>query len=229
MIGIICAMREEMDGIEKTMDIKEEILISSIIFKIGIIGGKKCILSVSNAGKVNAAICAQTMILNYKVSHIINVGTAGSISIDLNVGDVVIARNVIQYDYDISAFGKRKKGEISGLGICEIPCNKDMIKKASCVVKEINGNVYIGNIVTGDKFVNDKDEMSYLKNEFKGLACEMECGSIGQVCYMNDTAFIAIKVISDGANKSSVVEFKDFIIKYPQNMSYLIKNLVMKI
>ncbi len=56
-------------------------------------------------GKVNAAVCAQTMILNYAPESVINTGVAGSLSNTLDIGDVVVADYVVQGDVDTTALG----------------------------------------------------------------------------------------------------------------------------
>ena len=62
------------------------------------------------------------MLLTYKepsllmhIEYIINMGASGSIANDLNIGDIVIGKYVVQHDFDITAFG-HNKGYITGVG-----------------------------------------------------------------------------------------------------------------
>lgn len=228
MIGIICAMKEEMEGIEREFECFKKEEISSIKFKEGEYYGKKCVLAQSGVGKVYAAICAQTMVLNYKPEYIINIGMAGGVGLKTEVCDLVIAKNVIQYDYDISAFGDKEKGQISGFSSCEIPCNGKIIKIANDVAKELGIKSYTGNVLTGDKFVNDINKVTQLRLEFNGLACEMESASIGQVCYLNKVKYGSIKIISDRADKNSAVDFEKFYVEYPQIINKLAGKIISK-
>lgn len=229
MIGIICAMEEEIRGIEKDMHIKNESTISSVRFRYGNYQGKECVAALSGVGKVFAAICSQIMIMNYKPECIINIGTAGGIGSNINIFDLVIAKNVIQHDYDISAFSDKKRGQISGLNIREIPCSERLIKISKHAAGKLGVNFHLGNVLTGDRFINDTAKIENLREEFDGLACEMESGAIGQVCFVNKVEFAALRTISDRADKTSVNDFSSFIARYPQIINNLIKEIIAKI
>ncbi|MFR3782729.1 MAG: 5'-methylthioadenosine/S-adenosylhomocysteine nucleosidase [Clostridia bacterium] len=104
-IGIVIAMEEEFQAIEnkiKEIKVHEE---KGLKFFEGKIGEKECVIVKSGVGKVNAARTTQAMIDNFDIEYIINMGASGSIANDLlNIGDVVIANNVVQHDFDITAF-----------------------------------------------------------------------------------------------------------------------------
>lgn len=221
-------MEEEIREIENNMNIQYGNMVSSMRFKVGTYFGKECVVALSGVGKVFASICTQTMITKYNPGCIINIGTAGGIGTGVNIFDLVVANNVIQHDYDISAFGNRKRGQISGLNIREIPCSERIMKVAKEIAEKAGINVHIGNVLTGDQFINEPQKIKDLRTEFDGLACEMECGAIGQVCYINNVEFAALKTISDKADKSSAVDFSDFIAKYPQIINDLIGKTISK-
>ena len=229
MIGIICAMEEEILGIKESFISIAEEKISSNKFIKGEYAGKECVLALSGVGKVYAAMCAQTMILRYKPEYIINVGMAGGIGEKINVNDIVIATNVIQYDYDISVFGDKKKGQISGFAQREIPCSSKLINIMEKTSKELNIRSHLGNVLTGDSFLCEQMQARYLGREFNGLACEMECGSIGQVCFINKVEFGTLKVISDKADSSAADDFEKFYVEYPQIINKLVEKTISKL
>ena len=218
MIGIICAMEEEISNIISNMKSVKYETISSKNYTLGTFINKKCVVCLSGIGKVNAAMACQTMILNYKPDFIINIGVAGALSDKIQIGDIVIGENVIQYDFDISAFKNRKKSEIPGINLDKIPCDKNLIEKANLSSKKISIKSYTGTILTGDQFINSKEKLRILKDTFDGLACEMEGASIGQVCYINKIPFIVIRSISDNSNNHSHVDFKNNLRKSCENM-----------
>ena len=49
-------------------------------------------------GKVNAAVCSQTMILKYSPDIMINVGVAGGLSDEFKIGDIAVADSVVEHD-----------------------------------------------------------------------------------------------------------------------------------
>ncbi len=212
MIGIICAEKEELNEIIKfTKNIKKE-KIGSLEFITGEILDKKCVLALSGVGKVHGTMCVQSMIIRYNPKAVINIGVAGAVDHKLNIGDIVIGTSVVQHDFDVSAFPERKKGEISGIGKVEIPCAKrilEILLLASQNIKNIK--THCGTVLTGDQFINSTEKLNQIRNDFNGIACEMEAGAIGQVCFLNNVDFGIIKSISDTADKNSSVDFKKFI------------------
>ena len=72
--GIIGAMPSEIALLKAQMvDAKEEI-VSGLTYQSGKIRGKDVVLCCSEIGKVNAAMCAQTLALRYHVDYMINTG-----------------------------------------------------------------------------------------------------------------------------------------------------------
>ena len=53
-------------------------------------------------GKVNSARTTQILIDNFKLDYIINIGVAGGINSNLNIGDIIIGEKLVQYDFDLT-------------------------------------------------------------------------------------------------------------------------------
>ena len=73
MIGIIGAMDVEVFEIKAMAENKKSVRISGIEYVLGTICGKDVVIAKCDPGKVNAAVCTQTMILKFAVELIINV------------------------------------------------------------------------------------------------------------------------------------------------------------
>lgn len=212
MIGIICAMDEELEEVLKIMKNTKKETGHNFNFFIGTINDVPCCAVKCGVGKVNSAICAQTLILIYKPKFILNVGVAGAIKENVNISDVVIGENVVQHDFDVSAFPGREKGEICGINLVKIPCSKWLTQKIIQSAEKIKGiSIHEGTILTGDQFINSSEKLFELRKTFDGIACEMEAGSIGHVCYYNGVDFAIIRSISDRADNDSPVDFESFI------------------
>lgn len=227
MIGIICAEPEEIEAIVSYMgDIKKD-KIHSFEFIKGKLENSECVLALSGVGKVNAAICAQTLILKYNPKFILNIGVAGGIDNNLKIGDIVIGENAVEHDFDVSVFPNRKKGQIPGFSDAKIPCTPwitELLIKCTNEIPSIKKRS--GTILTGDQFINSPDKISELKKEFGGIACEMEAGSIAQVCSVNNIEFGIIKSISDLANQNSHVDFHAFIKEASQKAGLLLLKFI---
>lgn len=217
MIGIIAAMTAEAEALISIMENKRENKISSVNFTSGYIHGKEVVCAVCGIGKVFAAITAQTMILSYKPDVIINTGVAGSLTDELGIFDVAVARCAVQYDMDTTAFGD-PLGMISGLNLIELKCDEKIIKNLSEAAIEAGQKAKNSVIATGDRFIEDKDFKKFLNSHFGASACEMEGGSIGQVCVVNNIPFGIIRCISDG-NGSDHTDYNTFMKKAAENSS----------
>lgn len=205
MIGIIGAMEIETRGIKNLMDYAETRTIASMEFVKGKIHGKDVVCAMCNPGKVNAAICAQTMILEYNPGIIVNSGVAGSLTDELDVLGVAIGESCVQHDFDLSALGS-PLGMVDGVNRVYFECDKKAIE----ILHQICGekNTKCGVIATGDVFVSGDKTKAKIKNNFDAIACEMEGGAIAHVCVVNNTKFAVLRTISDGANEMDFETFK---------------------
>lgn len=227
MIGIICALQEELQEILIFMKKTSETILGGCTFITGNLFGSECVAALCGVGKVHAAMCAQTMIINYKPDFIINMGVAGSFEKNIKTGDIVVADAVIQHDFDVSAFPNRKKGEISGIDKVAIPCSKWITNKILvCSQNLLDFKVHTGTVLSGDRFINSVSSLYELKEEFGGCACEMEAGGIGQVCYVNHTDFAVIRAISDCADGSSAIDFDAFVKKSSKNAANILSEFI---
>lgn len=227
MIGIIGAMDNEICNIKQDMKISYEETISNMNFCVGEFMGVKIVLGKCYEGKVNSAVCTQTMILKYKVDCIINVGIAGAISDNLNIYDVVIPKDTVEYDFDTTALGY-DKGFVFGLDCVRLKCDD----KICNIIKNICKNVscYSATIGTDDKFVENKEDKNRILKDFNDvIAVDMESASICHTCNLNNVPFCAIRVISDSGSGVEFREFADEACNIIHNMLKLCINQISNI
>ena len=200
-IGIVVAMDEEMQEILKLMESTETKQVYDLKFIIGKIRNKNCVIVKSGVGKVNAARTTQILIDNFELEFVINTGVAGAINHLLNIGDVVIAKHVVQHDFDITAFG-HSKGYITGVGE-KIICSRELVEEFEKMLKNIEERIYnikIGIVASGDIFCTQIDMKNKINAKFNADVVDMECASVGQVCYLDNIPFISVRCISDFPN-----------------------------
>ena len=104
-IGIIAAMKEEMEQIKNIMSNISEKKIYNLLFYIGTISSRECVLVECGIGKVNAAACTQILVDDFNADYIINTGIAGSLKAEIDIADVVISSDVLHHDMDATGFG----------------------------------------------------------------------------------------------------------------------------
>lgn len=228
MIGIIGAMDIEIDGIVKLMTDISTQSISGATYTKGKIYNKECVVVMCGIGKVNAAVSAQTMILTYKPDLIINCGIGGGTSESTDVGDVVIATSVVQHDMDTTSMG-------DPLGLIDLPqgttvymdCDKNLVDKLKSVCDNIENIKYeLGTVATGDQFISGKEKRMWLNKTFNAVACEMEGGSIAQVCMRNQVPFAILRSISDSIYKEEFMDYQTFRVIAANKSIEIISNFL---
>lgn len=210
LIGIIGAMDIEVRALKELMDNAEIEKISSVEFYRGKIEGIDTVVAVAGVGKVNAAVCAQTMILKYAPDYIINTGVAGGLSQELKIGDIAVADKVVEHDMDTTPVGD-EIGFITGIDKVYMECN-GFISDLMCKAIDGLGGVKAvrGTIASGDQFIASDAQRQRIIENFDAVAAEMEGAAIGHVCTMNGVGFGVLRSISDGANDDSTVDFPTF-------------------
>ena len=197
-------------------------------------------LAWSGWGKVSASR-AITRILglsknNFPIDLILFTGVAGGISKNSNQWDIIVAKELVQYDMNASPLYKRY----------EIPSLETTFLKADMVWAEkifstLNNKVlplksnyfkkaFLGLIGTADKFVTERDEVDKLIKSFpKILAVEMEGAAVAQVATQEQIPFVVIRVISDNANEESELDFNKFLEDYKIESWKLINSILYEI
>lgn len=205
-VGIIGAMKSEMDRIKAKVTNPRITRISDIDFVEGEIGGVPVVVVTCGIGKVFAALCTQTMILKFAPKMIINVGVAGSLSKDLNIGDIAVAESVVHHDLDTSGLGD-PPGLISGLNMIWLPCDQDAVEGLSASARRLGFHHCRGVIASGDIFIRESARKRRIADDFQAVACEMEGAGVGQVCYINHVPFCVLRAISDNGDEAVFHEY----------------------
>lgn len=209
-IGIVVAMDEEMQEILNVMTETEVKQIYNLRFTIGKIQKRNCVVIKSGIGKVNAARTTQILIDNFDLDFVINAGAAGGINYLLDIGDIVIAKHVVQHDFDITAFG-HSKGYITGVGD-KIICDRELVSNFENIIKNMNEKTYnikTGIVASGDIFCAQIEMKDKINAKFNADVVDMECAAVGQVCYLDDIPFISIRCISDIPNGKNQTTFDE--------------------
>ena len=224
-IGIIGAMSEEVQGIKKLMTDIEEEKIGTLTFYTGVMHDKDIVLLETGIGKVNAAIGATLMIEAFDVEEIIFTGVAGGINEELDLGDVVISRDLIQYDFDTSAFGD-KLGMIPRMDNSIFKADDELIELAVNAGKKLKGKVIVGRVLSGDQFIASPEKIAFLKKEFNGDCTEMEGAAVGHVCQVLDIPFVVIRTMSDKANSDAHTDYATFMRIAADNSVTLVNEML---
>ena len=156
-IGIVFAMKEELDELLKKLRLVKEYQIFDLVFYECKYKNIECILVESGIGKVNAARSTQILIDNMKVDCIFNIGVAGGVSDKLNVGDIVIGDKLVQHDFDLTAFN-HNKGYIPNVG--------DFIHSDDYLISLATSCMNDGDYKSLQAVISDPETMKYYQKPY---------------------------------------------------------------
>lgn len=208
-LGIIGAMQQEVETLLDKMEGRAEAVRAGSTFYEGKLEGLDVVVVQCGIGKVNAALCVQILCDCYGVTHLVNTGIAGSLSAELDIGDLVVSRDAMYHDVDCHAF-HYPVGKVPGMPVTYL-ADEGLLEYAYAAAEKINpGHTKIGRIASGDQFVAEKGLKEKIISVTQGLCTEMEGAAIAQTAYRNGIPFVIIRAISDKADDSAEMDYPTF-------------------
>ncbi len=209
-LGIIGAMQEEVETLLALMENKKELHKAGSTFYEGILEDLPAVIVQCGVGKVNAAMCTQVLCDLFDVTHLVNTGIAGSLSAELDIGDLVVSRDAMYHDVDAVHFGY-PFGKVPGMDVISFPADDTLVNYAFDAAETVNpGHTRIGRVATGDQFVAVKEVKERIIANTQGLCTEMEGAAIAQTAYRNGIPFVILRAISDKADDSAEMDYPTF-------------------
>lgn len=244
LTAIMGAMPEEIAAYQQIIQNKKEINVHGIRFIKGNIKNRNVVLVGSGVGKVNAAMTSTLLLQHFQPDRVLFTGVAGGISQDMNIGDIVIADSLVQYD-----FGTMNKDNTISYWGAENPVNHTRnpvfiksdaqlvtiaksaaahLKLAPIVIDHTNRlpEIKSGIIATGDLFLSSSQKKQEIYSALKAKAVEMEGGAVAQVCYQHQVPFLVIRSISDLADELADSSFTQFIGIASKNAMRLVQEII---
>jgi adenosylhomocysteine nucleosidase len=226
MIGIISAMQEEIQALLFKLKNVATTIKGKRTYYTGTLYNKKVTLVFSRWGKVASAITTTQLINDFDVSEIIFTGVAGGIVKNVNIGDIVIGKNLYQHDLNASPFYEKLEIPILKKKYIETTNSKTLFAASQIFLKHYNQyistkdkllfnitnpKVIIGDIASGDQFISSIKKIKELNQLIPSAVCvEMEGAAVAQVCYEYNIPFSVIRIISDNANDNATIDFSKF-------------------
>ena len=225
-IGIIVATSREMEETKKIIKDIKITKIHNLEFYEGTINKSEVTLVQCGMGKVNSARTAQILIDKFDVERIINIGSAGAINPELNIGDIVIGEKLVQYDFDVSLIDNCDRGYIQGIGKF-IKSDEQLLNICEKVLEENKDfKTKIGTIGTADLFCSDKEFAKSIREEFGADCVEMEGAAIAQVCFLDNIPFLVIRGISDSPNGNNGIDYYTYCNMAAKQAAEILKKIL---
>jgi adenosylhomocysteine nucleosidase len=226
MVGIISAMQEEIQALLHELQQVSTTVKGMRTYYTGTLFDKKVVLVFSRWGKVASAATTTQLINDFNVKEIIFTGVAGAIHPNLNIGDIVIGKNL--YQHDLNAFPFYEKFEIPILRkkFLETNDSENLMGATNLFLATYHQyialedsllfdiqlpKVVYGDIASGDQFISSLKKIKKLNKKLPSAVCvEMEGAAVAQVCFEYEIPFSIIRVISDKANDNATIDFPKF-------------------
>ena len=220
------AMLEEVADIIQTMSLKTESKIGDRIYYDGYLDQHTVTVVFSRWGKVASTITAAHLITHFKVDCIIFIGVAGAADPSLNIGDIVIADQLVQHDMNAQPLFLRF--HIPLTDTIYFKAHPLLLSAAKTAITQLlpdfssfdlplcaspqKFKLQEGTIATGDQFITDRRVVEELSSHIPNLLCfDMESAAVAQVCQDFQIPLQAIRIISDKADHSAHIDFPTFI------------------
>ena len=229
VIGIMSAMHEELAAVLAAMPDEQRVTVAGRDFWVGHWHGHAVVAVLSRIGKVAAATTATVLLERFDVKALVFTGVAGGLGAGVRVGDVVVAKGLVQHDMDASPLFPRH--EVPLYGRARFEADADLSAQLSMASHQVLENaaqhlgadtllafqldsprVHQGLILSGDRFVSTSAESQALRLALPdALAVEMEGAAVAQVCHDYGVPFAAVRTISDRADDEAHTDFTRFI------------------
>ena len=230
IIGIIGAMELEVEELKANLTEVKTTEVAGMTFHEGLLNNTHTVVVRCGIGKVNAALCVQILADLFHVTHVINTGVAGSLNAKLDIGDILISKDAVHHDMDVSPLGYAP-GIIPQMDESFFKADERLVNLAIQTCQEVNPDIHVlsGRVVSGDQFIAKKEVKERLISTFHGDCAEMEGASIAHGAYLNQIPFVIIRAISDKADNSAELDYPTFEKGAAKHCAKLVENLVARI
>lgn len=221
-IAIIVAMDKELQLLLPLLSEPRTTVIDGITFYLGDAGNNSLVIMKSGIGKVNAALATMQMIRQFAPDLVINTGVAGGTGSDARVLDIVVGERIAYHDVWCGP------GTVEGQAAhCPRFFESDG-KVALLPVLCDNPRVRHGLIASGDIFVADPAVVARIKELYPDvLAVDMESAAIAHACFLLNTPFFCIRVVSDTPGEAdNAAQYDNFWEAAPRQSFEIISTIL---
>lgn len=153
---------------------------------------RSLVLVVTGIGKVSAAVAIRL----FSPSLVLNVGVSGTLSQEVERGDIVVADRVCYHD--VYCGTELAYGQVQGYPLYYLVETIYMEKLRATVVP-----FHIGGVACGDRFLSDPAEFIFIQEHFpEALALDMESAAVAQTSYIHQLPIMVIRLISDTPSRA---------------------------
>jgi len=221
-IAIIVAMDKELRLLLPLLSGSRTTVIDGITFYLGDTGTHSLVIMKSGIGKVNAALATMQLIRQFAPDLVINTGVAGGTGSEARILDIVVGDRIAYHDVWCGP------GTVEGqAALCPRFFESDS-NVTSLAVLQGNPRVRHGLIASGDIFVSDPAVVARIRTLYpEVLAVDMESAAIAHTCYLLNTPFFCIRVVSDTPGEAdNISQYDNFWEDAPRQSFEIISSIL---
>ena len=223
-LAIVSAMPDEISALMPLLQGAAVKRVAGRDFHCGRLAQREVVLVLSGIGKVAAASTVTLLCHHFAASAIIFTGVAGGLGKHVKVGDVVLARTLLQHDMDASPIFPR--WQVPGTGRSHFDADVAWTARLHSGAAKVLAlghpelaafgihapQLHHGLMVSGDRFVSSAAEAQRLQQELpEALAVDMESAAMAQVCADFARPLAVLRTVSDRADAQAHVDFPSFL------------------
>ncbi len=175
----------------------------------------------SGIGLVKAGMLLSGIVEHEPVDAVLQLGVGGALDERLEIGDTVIARQVLQHDSLAGGLAEKvwiAPGELTLSASDEnqvdpfMRCDRLLVDWVKGALSGGEGKVYEGTLVSGSEFAASparKRELRALAED--ALLVDMEGAALAQVCRMLSIPFVSAKTVADRVEPGEHSVAKDYV------------------
>lgn len=227
-IAIIGAMEEEIELLRSELQDRSSLSAANgLIFYSGQLNGQEVVLLRCGIGKVNAALATAVLLERFQCELIINTGVAGGLDAELQVGDVVIATELVYSDVDATAFNY-VYGQVPQMPErYALPPNLLALAQQVIDLRAREERIVTGLITTADSFISQSERVAFIRTQFpEARATDMEGAAIAQTAFQFGVPFLNVRSISDMAGSEAAGLFKSHLELAARNSAEMVKDFI---
>lgn len=227
-VAVVSAMHDELRALLPLLQNRQTTRLAGRDFHQGEILGRSVVLVLSGIGKVAATTTAVLLMHEFNARALVFTGVAGGLRCGVKVGDVVVARQLLQHDmdasplfprYEVPLTGRSRFEADAGLADALAAAAERCLDRVGALIDPAhlsalgidNMLLHQGLVVSGDRFVASAAHSQELRTLLPdALAVEMEGAAMAQACADFERPFAVLRTISDRADNSAHIDFTRF-------------------
>lgn len=223
MVAVFAAEGAEAAALRNRLDLKENVDGPWAIHK-GEVGRYEVVLIEAGVGKAAAAAAVAYARVRFMPQQAFWVGVAGSLNPELKTLDLVLAQDAVQYDVDITAFG-RAPGELA-TGERFVPADPALTSKVLRIAMASGNSVFLGRIASADRFLANPLQAEEVRRVFEADAVEMEGAAALWTAKRMGMPMALLRAVTDEAGKEAPMSFESFLEAASQRLSALVAQVL---